>query len=80
MTVGSLPPVSLQFRRFVIDRLWPPHAGQYIDASCFVGRCPVCGGPIGVRFAGLAPRASLNCHQGCSEAEVAAKLDLVMRP
>jgi hypothetical protein len=71
---------SVRFRRFVIDALWTKASFGYIDADWFLGECPICGLPVGVRFAGRAPRASLNCHGGCDEAAIAAAIGLEVRP
>jgi hypothetical protein len=72
-----LSPPALEFRRVLIDALWPPGSTRfgYVDELTFIGECPLCGGSVGVRFAGTAPRATLNCGNGCSEAEIAAVLD-----
>ncbi len=45
-----------------------------IDADCFVGTCPICAYPVGVRFFGTALRMTLSCESGCSEAEVVARI------
>ena len=74
MTPPQLSPEAVRFRRLLIDALWTDNSGGYISADHFVGQCPICHGPVGVRFAGLAPRATLRCHNGCSEAEIATRL------
>lgn len=75
MSHRVLSPEAHQLRTLVIDALWGDR-GVYLDADRFVGTCPLCGAPIGVTFAGHAPRAALRCHNGCAEAEVAARLGL----
>jgi hypothetical protein len=79
-THRPLPEASVQFRGLVIEALWDHERFGYIDADAFVGTCPVCGAAVGVRFHGHAPRADLNCHGGCREDEIAARLGLKVRP
>lgn len=67
---------AVRFRRMVLDSLWDDARFGYIDADRFVGTCPVCAGAVVVRFAGIAPRATIECEHGCSEAEIAARLGL----
>ncbi len=74
-----LSPESVRFRKSIIAALWTDHWGDYLDAERFLGECPVCGAPIGVTFAGFAPRASLDCHSGCTEREIADRLGLAVR-
>jgi len=76
----QLSPDSIRFRNLVIDALWDEKAFFYVDADHFIGLCPLCDGAVGVRFAGLAPRATLTCHGGCSEAEIAELVGLRVRP
>jgi hypothetical protein len=71
---------SVRFRAALIRTLWDDDCFGYIDADRFLGTCPICGGAIGVSFHGHAPRATLNCHGGCTEGEVAARLELSVRP
>jgi hypothetical protein len=68
----------VKFRRLLIDKLGRDRY-LYIAADHFVGECILCGEPIGVRFAGYAPRASLRCHGGCTEAELAELLQMAVR-
>lgn len=74
-----LSPDSVRFRELVINGLWDESEFGYIDQDRFIGTCPVCRAAVGVHFAGTAPRATLNCHGGCSEAEIAAVLGLAVR-
>jgi hypothetical protein len=76
----QLPEESIRFRDYLITALWDDRWFGYVDKDCFVGRCPICMFAIGVRFAGFAPRASLHCNGGCTEAEIAERLDLQVRP
>jgi hypothetical protein len=69
---------SIGFRDPPAD--WDGQFRGYIDHDCFVGTCPVCGFAVGVRFAGYAPRATLTCEGGCTEAEIAAQIGLEVRP
>jgi hypothetical protein len=78
--VTPLSSDALQFRRLVIDALWRDDSFGYVEKNRFIGTCPLCGDAVGVTFAGRAPRASLNCHGGCSEAELAAAIGLEVRP
>lgn len=71
---------SIRFRRIVISALWREDSFGYLDEDRFIGTCPLCGEAVGVTFAGRAPRASLNCHGGCSEAELAGSLKLEVGP
>jgi hypothetical protein len=73
----QLPTESLRFRGSIIDGV----AGDgsrfyYIDKDTSVGVCPCCGGPVSIRFAGMAARAELDCHLGCAEADIAEALGL----
>lgn len=77
MSDRQLPPESVGFRQSLVDKLWAEECFGYVDQDCFIGTCPVCGAAIGVRFAGYAARATLDCHGGCLEAEIAAVLGLV---
>jgi hypothetical protein len=74
-----LSPDAIRFRKLLIDTLGRDRF-DYLSADLFVGECPVCGEPIGVQFAGYAPRATLRCHGGCREEELAETLGLVVRP
>jgi hypothetical protein len=74
----TLNPAAVKFRRLLIDKLGRDRF-NYLSADHFVGECILCGEAIGVRFAGYAPRATLNCHGGCTEAELAALLNLAVR-
>lgn len=65
-----LPAKSVEFRRLLIDALWDDRAFGYVDEDRFVGTCPVCRCAVGVTFHGYAARADVNCHGGCSEANV----------
>lgn len=76
MTPRKLPPESVRFRGAIIDALWDKNRFGYVDENRFIGTCPVCGFAIGVHFAGHAPRATLHCHGGCTESEIAARLRL----
>jgi len=69
---------AVRFRRTLIDKLGRDRF-LYIAADHFVGECLICGEPIGVQFAGYAPRASLRCHGGCTEAELAELLQMAVR-
>lgn len=71
-----LPAESVRFRRLIADALWDDHRPRYISADCWIGVCCCCGLSIAVRFAGRAPRATLDCKGGCSEAEVVARIRL----
>jgi hypothetical protein len=53
---------ATRFRAYLIDAMWSDRRFSYVDQDCFIGSCPICAFAIGVRFAGTAPRASLNCH------------------
>jgi hypothetical protein len=46
----------------------------YVDKDCFVGTCPICGYPVGVRFYGEALRVTLTCESGCTEEEIVARI------
>jgi hypothetical protein len=78
MRPSQLPPESLQFRRLLIDALWGER-GMYLTEDAFLGECLICGAPIGVTFHGRAPRATLRCHGGCTETELAERLGLAAR-
>jgi hypothetical protein len=67
---------AVRFRRALIDALWSERQWGYVTEDVFIGECPVCGGPVGVHFAGYAPRATLRCHLGCTEQEIAEQLNL----
>lgn len=67
-----LPEESVRFRRLLIDAYWDDARFGYVDARRFVGTCPACGYPAVVRFAGTAPRATIDCEADCGEADVAA--------
>lgn len=64
-----LPDESVEFRELLIRTLGRERF-NYIGPDIFVGGCPVCGEPLGVRFHGTAPRADLNCHGDCTRSEV----------
>lgn len=71
-----LPEPSYRFRSRLLDlldcppdRLWPG-----IDTDTLIVVCPVCDGPLTLRFIGHAARADLECHRGCTEAEVLSAL------
>jgi hypothetical protein len=73
MTGALLPEPAVQFRRRLLDLL----AGDadrfvYIDQDRCIAVCPVCDGPLTIRFAGIAARADLICQRSCDEAEVEA--------
>jgi hypothetical protein len=70
---------ATRFRAYLIDAMWSDRRFGYVDQDCFIGSCPICAFAIGVRFAGAAPRASLDCYGGCTEAEIADRLDLQVR-
>jgi hypothetical protein len=81
MTPLTLPEESVRFRRFLIDELWinaikrtGRRAFGYETEDVFWGRCPICGSHVEVCFAGLAPRATLDCEGGCTEDEIADRL------
>jgi hypothetical protein len=82
--VSSQPPVkplsseAVEFRRLVIDALWPPNDSRchYGNEAVFSGVCPLCDLTVVVRFAGLAARATLICWGGCSEAAIAAEIGM----
>jgi len=63
---------AIRFREHVINVLWDPERFGYVNEDRFVGTCPVCGLAVGVEFAGCAPRATLSCHGGCAEPDIAA--------
>ena len=69
---------AIKFRKSLIDTFGRDNF-IYLAADHFVGECIVCGEAIGVRFAGYAPRASLHCYGGCTEAELAEALGLAVR-
>jgi hypothetical protein len=74
MSEVTLSPEAIRFRALIISAVWNDRFG-YVDEDTFVGECPCCGFPLGVRFAGKAARATLTCHSGwCTEAEVVAKI------
>jgi hypothetical protein len=76
--VRVLSDEARNFRRLIIDTFWTDRA-LYVSADRFVGECVICGDPIGVEFHGFAARATLNCHGGCTESELAERLGLVVR-
>jgi hypothetical protein len=76
---GELSYEAARFRRHLIDALWDDAMFGYVDQDRFIGSCPVCGTAVAVRFHGTAATATLNCHGGCSEAEIADRLGLVVR-
>lgn len=47
---------------------------QYVDKDTCVPVCPVCDGPLAIRFHDAAVRANLDCYTGCTEAKVLATL------
>lgn len=66
---------ALAFRAALIDRIKGDRTCErffYVDRDTCVGVCPVCDGPISVRFRGDAPRAVIECHQGCGRPELVA--------
>ncbi len=76
MTASKLlSPEARKLRTLVIDALWGDR-GVYLDSDRFVGTCPLCGSAVGVTFAGYAPRATLRCHGGCAEADIARHVGL----
>jgi hypothetical protein len=72
----QLSPDAVELRRKVIDATWDERRFGYIDSNRFVGTCPICAFAMVVRFAGYAPRASLDCSWGCTEAEIAGRIGL----
>jgi hypothetical protein len=78
MMIEPLPPESIRLRRLVIDALWPAgdDRAHYGDAETFAGVCQICDKTVVVRFAGRAPRATLDCRGGCRETDVAARIGL----
>lgn len=70
---------AFRFRRLVIDTLGAQQF-VYLNADRFIGACPICGAAVRVHFAGYAPRATLQCHGGCTEAEIADAVGLAVRP
>lgn len=80
MNRRTLTREAIAFRKALIDRLWGNTSFGYVDEDHFIGNCVVCGAAIDVRFAGYAPRATLRCQGGCTEAEIAAALGLSVRP
>ena len=79
MTRAPLSAEAIRFRDHVIDALWGQDRFYYIDSSHFVGVCPLCDFAVGVRFHGRAPRATLTCHGGCAEGEIAEAIGLRVR-
>ena len=79
MTRRVLSLEARKFRELIIDRLWGER-GVYVNEDRFVGTCVICGGAIGVVFDGYAARAKLDCHTGCTEAELASQLGLEVLP
>ena len=71
---------AARFRRLIIDRLWDNDRSAYLTHASFTGVCPVCGHAAAVHFHGRAPRATLICHGGCLESEIAARIGLEARP
>ena len=73
-----LPTRTVEFRRFVIDALWAPGDTRchYGTEDVFSGVCPLCDLTVVVRFAGRAPRATLTCWGGCTEAAIAAEIGM----
>ncbi len=68
---------SYRFRSHLLDlldRFTPAERFFYLDEDTIVMVCPLCDGPLGVTFAGAAPRADLDCHRGCDERDIVAKL------
>jgi hypothetical protein len=76
----TLSSEAVRFRSLLIDALWDDRRFGYVDSDCFIGSCVTCGAAIVVRFAGYAPRATLDCHGGCLEAEIAEALGLEVTP
>jgi hypothetical protein len=62
-----------RFRERIVAKLLSADAERfwYIDQNTCAGACPVCGGRVSVCFHGLAPRADLECHGGCSDGDLA---------
>ncbi|MGZ4215469.1 MAG: hypothetical protein ACXVS6_15635 [Solirubrobacteraceae bacterium] len=76
----QLRPESVRFRKRIIGAFWDHDRwGVYLSEDRFLGTCPICGAPVGVTFAGYAPRATLQCHGGCTEHEIADRLGLAVR-
>lgn len=75
----QLTPEAIRFRDLVITALWDDTCFGYVNEDRFVGTCPVCGLAVGVEFAGCAPRATLSCHGGCAEPDIAALLKLEVK-
>ncbi len=77
-----LPAASARFRQrliAVLSRHTPASRFFYLGADQIVMVCPVCDAPLSVRFHGTAVRATLECQDWCSEAEIAEVLDLEVR-
>lgn len=79
--MSALLPAAIRFRSRVIDatgrdldRFW------YLDRDHVLAVCPACDGPLGIRFAGTAPRCDFNCRRGCTEADIAERLGLRVTP
>lgn len=78
--IRQLSADAVKFRRLIIDALWDDRQFGYVTEDIFVGSCAVCDAPVGVHFAYGAPRAVLHCHGGCTEAEIANRIGLEVRP
>lgn len=56
------------------DRFWP------IDQDRALTACPVCSGPLSIRFLGDLAAADVDClGHGCSEGQITAALVAVIR-
>jgi hypothetical protein len=80
VSAPRLSPEAVALRRLLIEALYVEGVLGYVTPDRFLGRCPLCGGHVAVRFAGAAPRAGLYCRGGCAESEIAARLGLRARP
>lgn len=77
MTTTPLPEASYRFRTELLNALrgcTPTDRWWYVDPDTQIVVCPVCDGPLTVRFAGNAPRADLACGRGCAEQQVLAAI------
>lgn len=72
----TLSQEGVRFRGRIIDALLQTdrEGFWYIDEDTCAGTCPICGGILGIYFAGYAPRAEIICRSGCGERDVAVAL------
>jgi hypothetical protein len=69
-----LPPAVVNYRNKVIDLYWDPERyltwgdGDWaLSARTFIGKCPLCGDEVEVKFREREANCWLECASGCEE-------------